>query len=132
MGVFAVPLLVLDTERRRVRNVEVTVDTGGSYTVLPGSLLRELEIEPEYKDTFELGDGRSIEQEVGFARIIIAGKSVVTPVVFADDNVSPLLGAVTLQILSLTVDSRGEQLVPRVNVWYEFAAGGVSPMPSLP
>ena len=118
MGVFAVPMLVLGSDGQGVRSVEATVDTGASYTVLPSAMLRELAIEPEFTDTFELGDGRSIEQEVGFARIVISGKSVVTPVVLADNDVSPLLGAVTLQILSLAVDPRGERLVPRVNIWY--------------
>lgn len=125
MGVFTVPMLVLNSDGQSLRSVEATVDTGASYTVLPSDMLRELEIVPEFEDTFELGDGRSIQQEVGFARIVVAGKSVVTPVVFADNDVSPLLGAVTLQILSLAVDPRGEQLVPRANVWYEFAAQGV-------
>ena len=118
MGVFAVPLQLASADGMRLEEVEATVDTGASFTVLPSRLLDDLSIERWYTDVFELGDGRRIEQDVGFAQIAVSGKAGVTPVVFADDNVSPLLGAVTLQILSLAVDARAERLVPRVNIWY--------------
>ena len=122
MGVFAVPLQVSNLHSQSLRHFEATVDTGASFTVLPANVLRELNIVPVFKDTFELGDGRSIEQDVGFAWVTVEGKTGVSPVVFAHNDISPLLGAVTLQILSLAVDPRGEQLVPRVNIWYEFAS----------
>ena len=88
------------------------VDTGSTYTVLPSSILKDMGIIPTRKATFEFGDGRLLEMDMGEARASINGESAVTPVVFGEDDTSPLIGAVTLEELLLAVDPAGVRLVP--------------------
>ena len=45
------------------------VVTGAIFTMLPGSLLREIGISPTRKDIFELADGSRAEMEIGEMRV---------------------------------------------------------------
>ena len=71
---------------------------------MPAPLLRELGVAPMGKRKFLLADGRRIEMDYGQAGATIDGDSVVTIVVFGDEEAPALLGAYTLEGLSLAVD----------------------------
>ena len=88
------------------------VDTGSTYTSLPESLLAELGIEREETDVFELADNRLVEYDLGDIRLRLEGREHYVPVIFAPDNATPLVGAVTLEILRLGIDPLSETLVP--------------------
>ncbi len=106
----------MDGERSVV--VDATVDTGASYTTLPGSMLRDLGIEPIGKRVFLLGDGTQPELEIGEARAAIGEESVATIVAFGEENSPMILGAYTLEGLALAVDPLAERLVPRQLIMY--------------
>ena len=76
MGTFKWSLRVASMDGHRSREVEATVDTGAAYTTLPGSLLRELGVEPMDKRRFLLADGRRIWMDIGHAWATIDGESV--------------------------------------------------------
>ncbi len=118
MGVFNWPVQISSMEGENWREIEATVDTGATYTVIPAALLQELGVRVTRQDVFELADGRRLEMNMGRAWITIHGKTEVSPVVFGQDGTAPLLGAMTLQILALAADSVGERLVPRPAIWY--------------
>lgn len=118
MGVFNCQISVSSLEGSDPREIEATVDTGATYTVLPTVLLEELGIEPARKGIFEMGDGRRVEMDIGELRVRINGGSVVTPVIFGSDDSAPLLGAVTLEELQLAVDPVAGRLVPTHSIWY--------------
>lgn len=118
MGTFKWPLRIGSMDGQQVRDIEATVDTGASFTTLPGSLLRELGIEPMDKRGFLVADGRRVEMEYGEARATIDGKSVTTIVVFGGDETPPLLGAYTLEGLALAVDPEAQRLVPTNMILY--------------
>ena len=59
-----------------------------------------------------MGDGRMIDMDIGEARATINGESVVTQVIFGEDDTTPLLGSYTLEGLLLAVDPYNERLVP--------------------
>lgn len=80
------------------------MDTGATYTVIPGNLLREMGVSPSRHAQFECGDGRSVILDIGEARATINGDSVITQIVFGEDDVQPLLGSYTLEGLLLAVD----------------------------
>ena len=111
MGVFDWPLRVSSLDGEHSLDMEATVDTGATYTVLPVEMLKQLGISPTRKLTFELADGRRHVMDVGRAWVTINGAREVTPVAFGADGTDALLGAVTLQILGLAVDSVAERLV---------------------
>ena len=114
MGVFHCTITVSPLTGADSRVTQAIVDTGASYSVIPGQLLRELGIQPKRSDVFILADGTHHEEVIGEARVAVNGRDAVTPVVFGSEEALPLLGAVTMQILNLVVDTKGERLVPGV------------------
>ncbi len=112
MGTFSTEIEIGTSDGSRFEAVTALVDTGASVTTLPGSVLEGLGIVPHTEFTFVLADGREIQRPVGRTWIRIGDRSEVTLVVFADDDVEPLLGAYSLQGLMLGVDSPNERLVP--------------------
>lgn len=87
----------------KFREVEMLVDTGSTYTILPRSLLEELGVKPIGKRKLKLADGRIIEREVGMIGIEVEGEKIHTPVIFGDEGIY-LLGIVTLEELGLELD----------------------------
>ncbi len=115
---FKWPLRISSMNYQQSRNIAATVDTGVSFTTLPSSLLRELGVEATGKRGFLGADGRRIELEFGQARATIDGESVVTIVVFGEDEAPPLLGAYILEGLALAVDPEAQRLVPTQMILY--------------
>ena len=118
MGRFSWPLRIASMDGSSSREIEAVVDTGAAYTTLPGRMLRELGIEPVSKRQFLLADGRRVWSDIGHAWATINGESVVTLVVFGEDDAPPLLGAYTLEGLALAVDPLGQRLVPTHLIMY--------------
>lgn len=100
------------------REISATVDVGATYTVIPAGLLRDMGVAVTRENVFELADGRRLELVMGRVWITIDGKTEVTPVVFGPEGAMPVLGAMTLNILSLGVDGSGGGLVSRPAIWY--------------
>ena len=111
MGVFAVDIEIGSPDGSRYEVVEALVDTGASYTMVPGNVLRGLGIEPHTQFNFIMDDGSYIEREVGRTWVRIGNQSEITLVVFANEEAEPLLGAYTLQGMLLAVDTPNERLV---------------------
>jgi predicted aspartyl protease len=108
VGTFRVTIEVGASEHH-FEPVEVLVDTGATYTVLPRALLQELGIVPHTRAPFVIADGSEIELEIGRAWIRIDDQQELTLVVFGD---IALLGAFTLEALRLAPDPVGRRLVP--------------------
>jgi clan AA aspartic protease len=118
MGTFNWPIRITSLDGEQGRELEATVDTGATYTVLPSSLLREMGISATRQAQFELADGRRVEMDMGEAQVTINGEAVTTLVVFGEDNAPPLLGAYTLEGLLLAVDPVNQRLVPTHAILY--------------
>lgn len=112
MGTFNTDIEIGSPEGSRFETVNAFVDTGASITAVPASILRRLGVTPHDRDTFILADGREIERDIGQTWLRVGGRSVITLVMFGDEEVKPLLGAYALQGLRLAVDSPNEQLIP--------------------
>lgn len=112
MGTFSLKLEVANPNGHEYVAVDAVVDTGSSYTVLGQDLLTDLGIHPIERRRFQLGDDSMVDYELGEARLRLGDSAMVTPVVFGPPGVSPLLGAVSLQIFGLIADSVNERLVP--------------------
>lgn len=72
-------------EPGRTREVELLVDTGSTYTVLPARILNELGIKPMGIRRFRLTDGRVVERNIGVMGIEVQGFRAYTIVVFGDE-----------------------------------------------
>lgn len=111
MGVFSVLIEIGDPEGQHFESVEALVDTGATFTLVPGSTLSALGVRPSDSGLFELADGSTTSFDVGETRVRVNGKEVSTAVVFGDERMSPLLGAYTLERLRLGVDPAGKRLI---------------------
>ena len=83
---------------QQARDIEAEVDTGAAYTTLPARLLRELGVAPIGKRRLLLADGRRIELDYGQAWATIDGESVVTLVIFGEDDAPALLGPIRWKV----------------------------------
>ena len=91
---------------------KLLVDTGSEYTWAPAATLEKLGIAREKKDLeFVMANGQKITRSIGFAVIRVDKNFTVDEIVFAEKGDLLLLGARTLEGLSLTVDSRRKKLV---------------------
>jgi len=118
MGAFDWPMRIAGMDGGQSRDIEATVDTGAAYTTLPARLLREIGVEPTGQRRFLLADGRRVDLNYGQTWVTIDGESVVTVVVFGEDDGPALLGAYTLEGLALAVDPVEQRLVPTHLIMY--------------
>ncbi len=112
MGTFHWPLTVLSADGDREETVDALVDTGATYTSLPASLLSRLGVVPQRHLEFELANGEVIEQQIGEARLRVDGVEATRVVVFGTDDAPALLGADTLEGVTMAVDPVGKRLLP--------------------
>ena len=112
MGSFLVQIELGDPEGRRYETVEALVDTGATYTTVPGSTLRRLGVSPHTRGTFVLADSSRIERDIGRTWLKLEEGEEIVPVIFGDEDSQPLLGAVTLEIFRLDVDPVSQRLIP--------------------
>jgi predicted aspartyl protease len=112
MGTFAVTIEAGDPRGVSFHTVEALVDTGASYTTLPGSPLRELGVTPHGQRPFLPATGDTVVRDIGRTWVRIDGQTEMTIVVFGDEGASALLGAVTLEEFGLGVDPIARKLIP--------------------
>jgi clan AA aspartic protease len=113
MGVFTVKVTVWNPRKPEIKiDLELLVDSGATYTVIPSNVLKSLEIEPIRLIRLRLADNRVIEKPLGEIGIEIEGYKVsATPVVFGDEEIY-LLGSVTMEQLGLMPDPVHKKLKP--------------------
>jgi len=113
MGVFRVRVRISPLEERsRQREVEMVVDTGATYSVVPRPLAEELGIAPSRRLTATLANGERITREMGRAELEYGGLSTPTWVILGAEKDVSILGAITLEELGLEVDPRARALRP--------------------
>jgi predicted aspartyl protease len=113
MGMTEVRVRVLNlTDERRFADVDMVVDSGAIYSVVPASILRGIGVVPRETKVFELANGGSVQREVGNVIYEIGGSSGAAPVIFGRRGDSSLLGVVTLEALGLRLDPLKRRLHP--------------------
>jgi len=113
LGVFKVRAHIWNPlDPSRSRDVELLVDTGATYTVIPRDVLEALNIRILRYVRLRLADNRVIERPVGEVGIEIEGyRASATPVVFGYPGVY-VLGSVTMEQLGLAPDPITKRLRP--------------------
>jgi predicted aspartyl protease len=114
MGTFFIRLKIeniVDRSKSAVMS-KMLVDTDSEFTWAPETTLDKIGVQREKKDVpFVMANGQQITRSVGFAIIRYDKHFTVDEVVFAEKGDLLLLGARTLEGLSLTVDPREKKLV---------------------
>jgi predicted aspartyl protease len=95
-----------------VRVPRVLVDSESEYTWMPAKTLEKIGVAREKKDlVLTMANGQTITRSVGFAILRVEKNFTIDEVVFAEPGDLTLLGARTLEGLSLVVDPRRKKLV---------------------
>ena len=90
--------------------VELLVDSGAVYSVVPRNILENLGIRPHAEQQFRLADGSRISRERGIAGFKYGERIGGADVIFGEPNDSLLLGALTLEALRLALDPLRREL----------------------
>lgn len=108
-----VPIKIINPQNQQLSaDTELLVDSGALYSIVPGRLLRNIDLEPKRKQTFILANGDSITRPVGEAIFRFSDYEGTAPVIFGEDTDKPVLGVVTLEVLGLEIDPTRQELKP--------------------
>jgi clan AA aspartic protease len=94
------------------REIELLVDSGAIFSVLPANVLDELGVLRERRQEFTLADGSHVSYDIGEATFVLGEHEATSKVVFAPEGVTPLLGAYTLEGLTLMLNPVTRELLP--------------------
>ena len=88
------------------------MDSGAIYSLVPGAILDELEIEPYREMSFSLADGTVLKRRVCSAYFEFGAEGGPAPVVYGEIGDEALLGATTLESLGLVLNPFTRTLHP--------------------
>jgi predicted aspartyl protease len=94
------------------RKVELLIDSGAIYSVIPTPVLEGLGIKPLVEQEFRLADGSKITRRKGNALFKYGDRIGGADVIFGEPEDSTLLGAFTLEALGLALDPLRRELRP--------------------
>jgi large subunit ribosomal protein L1 len=103
---------IKDASGERSVELDALVDTGSTFTQIPGHILRELGHQSVADVRLRLADGGSAERQLAELPIEIDGEIRTTQCLFGDDDAPILLGMITLEQFLLAVDPINHRLVP--------------------
>jgi clan AA aspartic protease len=113
MGTFRVEATVSHLlDRERSVTLDLLVDTGATYTTLPLEVADALGLEPIDTRRIRLGDGREELWPIAAIRVRVGEQECPSLALIGQPGGPALLGAVTLEELSLGVDPSARRLVP--------------------
>jgi clan AA aspartic protease len=93
-------------------SLDLLVDSGASYSLLPEDVWQELELQPQETLDFILADGTKIRRRASECKIRFNGKERHTPVILGEAGDEALLGVITLENLGLILDPFKRELRP--------------------
>ena len=112
MGTVTVTIGVGDRRGSQFEELEVTVATGSTSTVVPREMLQRLGVQVERSMPSVTADGRILPVDVAHTTVRLEGLEFPTPVIFAEAGEPNLLGVVSLEQAALVVDPVAGRLAP--------------------
>ena len=110
MGTFRVNLWVGNLFSDAGADVEALVDTAATHSMIPGSLLQQLGIEPVETRLSRIADGSRKELQTAWARFSAEERNAVARVSFGPEGIY-LIGATTLEDMGFVVDPVDRRLI---------------------
>jgi clan AA aspartic protease len=115
MSTFSVPLtLVHPDDRTRSMTLDLLVDTGATYMLLPAEIVNGLGLSIVEERPAELASGERVMYGVGSVVVRIDDREFPTVFVAGPRGCPPLLGAFTLEAFGLAADPVNQRLFPVV------------------
>ena len=93
-------------------DIDFLVDSGAVYSLVPGKILDQLDIEPYREMSFSLADGTTIKRRISSAYFEFEGEGEPAPVVYGEEGDTPLLGVTTLESIGLVLNPFTRTLHP--------------------
>ena len=113
MGITFLPVRISNPhDQKRAAEVQFLVDTGALYSVIPSNLAHQLGLKKIDREEFTLADGTHCKYDVGEASFQLDKRRRTSPVVLGPPEVTPLLGALTLESLGLMVNPVTREVLP--------------------
>ena len=92
--------------------IDLLIDSGAIYSVVPTPILEKLGIKPLAEEEFRLADGTKVVRKKGGALFRYGERVGVADVIFGEEGDYNLLGAFTLEALGLILDPLKRELKP--------------------
>ena len=92
--------------------VELLLDSGMMYSVLPNEVWRQLGLSTKRTMRFTLADGRAIERDISECHFALADADGHSPVILGEPEDEALLGMVTLEVMGLVLNPFKRTLEP--------------------
>jgi len=125
VGVFDVKVVVFNLlDASKSMEIELVVDTGATYPVIPLGLAEELGIRAVETRTFVLADDSRIERELGWAGLKYGDRASPSLVILGGRDDVPILGALALEGLGLEADPAARSLRPTAQFLLGAREGG--------
>ena len=112
MGTFQVEIEIGDPAADNWVTVSALADTGATVTAVPASVLRRIGVEPTTWKAFQFAQEEVRTMDVGYARVRVEDQEIITQVLFNDEGMPALLGAIALENAFLGVDPLAQRLIP--------------------
>ncbi len=113
MSTFTVGATLMHPEHReRSAVLDLLVDTGATYTLLPAEVVAALQLPILEERPAELAGGERVVYGVGEVRIRLGERERTTVFLAGPPRCHPLLGAVTLEEFGLAADPLHQRLFP--------------------
>ncbi len=113
MGTFAVTATIANPALPgRSLTLDLLVDTGASWTLLPEDIVRRLELAAPSHRSVALASGEQVTYAAGQVAIELAGEQMITLFLVGPHGSRPLLGGFTLEGFGLASDPVKKVLVP--------------------
>ena len=96
----------------RHEDVNCLVDSGAIYSLIPGAVLKKLQIKPHSTREFVLANGDVIQRRLATATFEYDGRRGDSMVIVGEVGDDPLLGATTLEGFGLVLDPFRRELRP--------------------
>ena len=91
MGKLVVTIGIGDQQGKQCEDLEVTVDTGSTFTAVPRALLQRLGVPVRRSARSRLADGSSVPVDIGWTVVRLEDQIFATQVTFAEQNEPSLL-----------------------------------------
>jgi predicted aspartyl protease len=99
------------SNKKKKATVDILVDSGAVYTLLPEKDWKAIGLKPRRKKTITLADGTKVERAISECHISLPQGEEHTPVI-REPGDEALMGAVTLEILGLILNPFKRALEP--------------------
>ena len=113
MSTFSAQAIIANSDQPQRRlGVELLVDTGATYTLLPGEVVRHLDLATPWQRTATLASGEDVTYPMGHVLMRLNGEEMPTIFLAGPPGCQGLIGAVTLEEFALVANPVRQRLVP--------------------